>query len=53
MCRTFGRFAPAAKTGSLAIVGGTGVYAGAAGTQSVTWLGAQFARSKVVFESGT
>jgi hypothetical protein len=32
---------------------GTGVYASAAGTQSVTWLDAHFARSKVVFEFGT
>jgi hypothetical protein len=46
---TAGRFSPAARSGSQAILGGTGVYAGATGAQAITWLDAHFGRARVVF----
>jgi hypothetical protein len=45
---TAGLFSPASKTGSQAIVGGTGVYAGVDGLVTVTWLDTKFARARVV-----
>jgi hypothetical protein len=44
-----GLFSVTSKTLSQAIVGGTGVYAGARGLYRGTWLDAKFARAKVVF----
>jgi hypothetical protein len=46
---TAGRFAPASKTGSHAILGGTGVYEGVTGVLAITWLDPTFARASVVF----
>jgi hypothetical protein len=46
---TAGPFSASSKTGSLAVVGGTGVYARVAGLQSTTWLDNRFARAKVTF----
>jgi hypothetical protein len=44
-----GRFSVAAKTYRLAIVGGTGVYEGARGNVTGTWLDSKFLRQRVVF----
>jgi hypothetical protein len=44
-----GRFDATSKTFATAVVGGTGVYAGASGTHTGRWLDAKFARASVVF----
>jgi hypothetical protein len=46
---TAGLFPVTAKSFALAIVGGTGVYAGSRGTLRVTWLDAKFARARAAF----
>jgi hypothetical protein len=44
---TAGPFTATAKSVSLAVVGGTGVYAGTNGLLTTTWLDSRFARAKV------
>jgi hypothetical protein len=44
-----GLFSPISPTSSLAIIGGTGAYAGASGTILVTWLAKDFSKSRTVF----
>jgi hypothetical protein len=46
---TAGLFDATAKTYTQAVVGGTGVYASAAGTLSGAWLDARFSKARVVF----
>jgi hypothetical protein len=46
---TAGRFSPLEKTSRSAIVGGTGVYAGARGTFIVKWLKRDFSKAAVAF----
>ena len=46
---TAGPFDPRKGTFSLAVVGGTGVYAGVRGQQRTTWLTEDYSRSKVTF----
>jgi hypothetical protein len=45
-----GMFSPLAKSFKLAIVGGTGAYAGAKGTLTVRWLARDFSKARDVFE---
>jgi hypothetical protein len=44
-----GLFSPLERSFSLAVTGGTGVYAGASGTVAVTWLAKDFSKSRTVF----